>query len=93
MRTTPIQHRHQFFRGAVVGLILVVIKFLFFLPVDVADLLYGVALLLTLLITTGEVLEYKRLILNARILDLVAGFLFPLDCYAVLVLLGIPLTN
>lgn len=75
------------------GLILVVIKFLLYLQVDVADLLYGVVLLLTLLITAGEVLEYKRFILNSRILDLVAGFLFPLDLYAVLVLLGVPLTN
>lgn len=93
MRTAPIQHRHQFFRGAVVGLVLVGIKFIVFAPVDIADLLYGVAILLTLVIVLGELLEYKRFVLEAKFLDFVAGFLFPLDCYAVLVLFGLPLTN
>lgn len=93
MRTLAVQHRHQFFRGAAIGLVLVAIKFILFWPVDVADLFYGLAILLTLIITTGELLDYKRFVLNARILDFIAGFLFPLDCYAVLVLFGIPLTN
>lgn len=72
---------------------LVAVKFVFFSPVDITDLLYGVALLLTLIITTGELLEYKRFIVEAKLLDFVAGFLFPLDCYAILVLFGLPLTN
>ena len=93
MRTAAIQHRSQFFRGTIPGLALVAVKFVFFSPVDITDLLYGVALLLTLIITTGELLEYKRFIVEAKLLDFVAGFLFPLDCYAILVLFGLPLTN
>ena len=93
MRTASVQHRHQFFRGAAVGLVLVVFKFLFFTPVDITDLLYAVAILFTLIITVGELLEYKYLVLEAKYLDFVLGFLFPLDCYAVLVLFGLPVTN
>jgi len=80
-------------RGLVPGLVLVALKFVFFLPVDITDILYGIALLLTILITTGEVLEYRRFVVEARLLDFVAGLLFPLDCYAVLVLFGVPLTG
>lgn len=68
MRTGPIQHRHQFFRGASAGLVLVAIKFIVFAPVDIADLLYGVAILLTLVIAIGELLEYKRFVLEAKFL-------------------------
>ena len=93
MRTGPVQHRHQFLRGVIPGLVLVILKFVLFLPVNITDILYGIALLLTLVITTGELLEYRRFVLEARILDFIAGLLFPLDCYAVLVLLGVPLTG
>ena len=93
MRTASVQHRRQFMRGLVPGLVLVALKFVFFLPVDITDILYGIALLLTILITTGEVLEYRRFVVEARLLDFVAGLLFPLDCYAVLVLFGVPLTG
>ena len=93
MRTVAIQHRSQFLRGTIPGLALVAIKFMFFSPVNITDLLYGLALLLTLIITTGELLEFKRFILEAKVLDFVAGFLFPLDCYAILILFGLPLTN
>jgi hypothetical protein len=92
MRTASIQHRHWFFRGAALGLVFVVFKFIFFLPVDIADLLYGVALLFTLIITVIELLQYY-LVIEDRILDFVVGLLFPLDCYAVLILLGVPLTD
>jgi len=93
MRTASVQHRRQFFRGAAVGIVLVAFKFLFFTPVDITDVLYGVAILFTLIVTVGELLEYKYLVLEERYLDFVLGFLFPLDCYAVLVLFGLPLTN
>ncbi len=92
MRTASIQHRKQFFRGAAVGLVLVAIKLVIFLPLDLADLLYGAAILFTLLITVGELLGY-RYFTESRLLDFVVGFLFPLDCYAVLILFGVPLTN
>ena len=80
-------------RGVVPGLVLVAVKFILFLPVDITDILYGAALLLTLVITTGELLEYRPFVLEAKVLDFVAGLLFPLDCYAVFVLFGLPLTN
>ena len=88
-----MQHRHQFFRGAAFGLVLVAIKLVFYLPVDIADFLYGVAILFTIVITVGELLGYRRFTLEARYLDFIVGFLFPLDCYAVMVLFGFPLTN
>jgi hypothetical protein len=93
MRSASVQHRHQFFRGMAFGLILIAIKLVLFLPVDIADVLYGVAILLSLIITVGELLGYKYFTLEARYLDFLVGFLFPLDCYAVLVLFGIPLTS
>jgi hypothetical protein len=80
-------------RGAVVGLALMVFKFIVFLPIDVADFLYGLVLLATLVITLGDLLESKYFVLEAKYLDFIVGFLFPLDAYAVLVLLGVPLTN
>ena len=70
-----------------------IVKLLLFLPIDVADILYGIALLITLVITLGDLLESKYFVLEARVLDFILGFLFPLDCYAVLILFGLPLTN
>lgn len=75
------------------GIVLVIVKLVFFLPVDITDLLYGVALLVTLIITIGELLESRRFTLEVRVLDFIVGLLFPLDCYAVLLLFGLPLTN
>jgi hypothetical protein len=74
-------------------LVLVALKFIFFLPIDITNILYGAAVLLTLVITTGELLQYRPFVLEARTLDFVAGLLFPLDCFAVLVLFGVPLTS
>ena len=93
MRKAPVKHRRQFFLGVMFGLLVVALKFLLFFPIDIADILYGIALLVTLIITVGELLESKYFVLEARVLDFVIGFLFPLDCYAVLVLFGLPLTN
>jgi hypothetical protein len=75
------------------GMIVVIIKLIFFLPIDVADILYGIAILVTLVITIGELMESKYFVLEAKTLDFVVGFLFPLDCSAVLVLFGLPLTD
>jgi hypothetical protein len=93
VRTTSVQHRRHFLSGVVPGLVLVAVKFVFFLPVNLTDILYGPAILLTLAITTGELLQFRPFVLEARILDFIAGLLFPLDCYAVLVLFGLPLTS
>ncbi|MDH2900511.1 MAG: hypothetical protein PXY39_06025 [archaeon] len=93
LRISTIQHRQHFFRGAALGLGLIVFKFVVFLPIDIADILYGVALLTTIIITVGELLEIKYFVLEASILDFILGFLFPLDCYAVLILFGVPLTS
>ena len=93
LRISSIQHRHQFLRGAVLGLLVVVARFVFPLPIDLADTLYGLALLVTLVITVGELLEFRYFVLEARVLDFILGILFPLDCYAVLILFGLPLTN
>jgi hypothetical protein len=93
MRTSSVQFRSRFFKGLVFGTILVAIKLIFFFPIDIADTLYGAVLLVTLIITIGELLELKYFVLEAPILDYVMGFLFPLDLYAVLVLFRLPLTN
>jgi hypothetical protein len=84
VRTTSVQHRRHFLTGVLPGLVLVALKFIFLLPVDLTNILYGVAVLLTLVITTGELLQYRPFVLEAKTLDFVAGLLFPLDCYAVL---------
>ena len=93
MRTASVQHRHQFYRGLAGGLVLVAVKFILFMPINIADILYGVALLFTIAITIGELLGYKYFILEARYLDFIVGLLIPLDFYAVLVLFGLPLPN
>jgi len=93
LRKTQIEHRPTFLRGAIVGLLAVVVKLVVVLPVDVADILYGVSLLFTLAITFGDFMEWKPFTLHPKTLDFVLGFLFPLDAYAVLVLFGFPLPD
>ena len=93
MRKTQIEHRPTFLRGAIVGLLAVAAKFVVVLPVDIADVLYGVSLLFTLVITFGDFMEWKSFTLHPKTLDFVLGFLFPLDTYAVLVLFGFPLPD
>jgi hypothetical protein len=78
VRTTSVQHRRYFFSGVVPGLVLVALKLIFFLSVNLTDFLYGVALIVTQAITTGELLQYRPFVLEARILDFIAGLLFPL---------------
>lgn len=94
MRTQEkIEDRKQFFTGFAIGLVLVIIKLIFYLPIDIADDVYGGALLLTLLVTAGQILGTNKVELQGRWLDFLFGLLFPLDLYAVLVLFGVPLTK
>ncbi len=93
MRSSAVEERSRFLLGMLIGLIAVLAKFVIALPVDVADILYGMVLLVTLVITAGEVMRLKFFVLEAKILDLIVGLLFPLDIYAVLILFGIALPN
>jgi hypothetical protein len=68
-------------------------KFVVVLPVDIANILYGVSLLMTLVITFGDFMEWRSFILHPKTLDFILGFLFPLDAYAVLILFGFPLPD
>jgi len=92
-RKRVVENRRQFLRGSILGILVVLIKFIFFLPIDIADILYGSVLLASLVITMGEIFELKYFVLEDKYLDFVLGFLFPLDCYAVIILFGVPLTN
>ncbi len=93
LRSSPRAHRPSFLIGALVGLVVVIIKFIIFLPIDIADLLYGASLSITLAITAGEFAPLKFFLAESKTFNLVVGILFPLDCYAVLILFGVPLTN
>jgi hypothetical protein len=93
MRISTIRERKQFARGAIFGLVLVAIKLIVVLPVDIADLFYGIALLITLIITAGDLLHLKYFEFQGKVLDFLIGFLFPFDCYVVLILLSVHLPN
>ncbi len=93
MRISTIKERKQFVRGAVFGLVLVAIKLIVVLPIDIADLFYGIALLITLIITAVDLLQLKYFELQSRIFDFLVGFLFPFDCYVVLILFSVHLPN
>jgi hypothetical protein len=93
MRSSAFQHRPTFLVGMLAGLLLVAVKLIVVLPVDIADVLYGASLLLTLVITFGDLLDFRVFIRHSKGLDFIIGFLFPLDCYAVLILFGVPLPN
>ena len=93
MRKSEIEHRPAFTQGLAVGLVLVVAKFVVVLPIDIADVLYAVSLLITLAITFGDFMEWKSFVLHPRALDFLLGFLFPLDAYAAVLLLGLPLPD
>lgn len=93
MRHLAFQNQRAFLFGFLAGLLLVVVKLVVILPVDLADLVYGTSLLFTLIITFGDLIELKLFVAHSRELDFVLGLLFPLDCYAVLILFGVPLPN
>jgi hypothetical protein len=44
-------------------------------------------------ITFGDLLDFRVFIRHSKRLDFIIGFLFPLDCYAVLILFSVPLPN
>lgn len=93
MRHLAFQNQRAFLTGFLVGLLLIIIKLVVVLPVDIADLVYGTSLLLTLIITFGDLVDLKVFVAHSKGLDFVLGLLFPLDCYAVLILFGVPLPN
>lgn len=93
MRHLAFQNQQAFLTGFLAGLLLVIIKLAVVLPVDLADLVYGTSLLFTLIITFGDLVDLKVFISHSKGLDFVLGLLFPLDCYAVLVLFRVPLPN
>jgi hypothetical protein len=93
MRHLAFQNERAFLVGFLAGLLLVVVKLVLILPVDVADLVYGTSLLLTLVITFGDLVDLKLFVAHSKGLDFVLGLLFPLDCFAVLILFGAPLPN
>jgi hypothetical protein len=76
-----------------IGIGLVVVKYAIVLPIDIADILYGTCLLATLIITLGDLFEWRLFTAESKILNLVLGMLYPLDAYAVLILFGIPLPD
>jgi hypothetical protein len=79
--------------GAGFGLVMAGIKFSVSLPIDVADLLYGSCLLVTLAITFADLLGMWDTSARSNVVDLVLGLLFPLDAYAVLILFGAPIPD
>jgi len=93
LRQSSIDHRPTFLRGTVVGLVLVLVKLLVVLPIDIADFLYATCLLVTLVITFGDLFRLRIFAGQARMFDFVLGLLFPLDAYAVLILYGLPLPD
>ena len=93
MRHVAFQNKRAFLTGFLAGLLLVIIKLVVILPVDLADLVYGTSILFTLIITFGDLVDLKLFVAHSKGLDFVLGLLFPLDCYAVLILLRIPLPN
>jgi hypothetical protein len=88
-----VRNRRLFMTGGAFGLSLVLVKLFVLLPIDIADPLYGLALLVTLVIAAGELLEIDALVWEAEGLDFVFGLLFPLDCYAAMILVGVPLPD
>jgi hypothetical protein len=74
-------------------MILVIVKYAVVLPVDVADILYGSCLLVTLIITLGDLLGLRFFTIQSVALDFILGLLYPLDAYAVLILFGLPLPD
>lgn len=76
-----------------IGIGLAVVKYAIVLPIDIADILYGTCLLVTLIITVGDLFEWRLFTAESKALNLVLGMLYPLDAYAVLILFGIPLPD
>ena len=93
MRHLAFQNQRACLLGFLSGFLLVVVKLVVILPVDIADLVYGTSLLFTLIITFGDLVDLKIFVAHSKTLDFVLGLLFPLDCYAVLILFGIALPN
>ena len=74
-------------------MVLVIIKYAIVLPIDIADILYGSCLLVTLIITLGDLLGLQFFTTQSMALNFILGLLYPLDAYAVLILYGLPLPD
>lgn len=74
-------------------MVLAIVKYAIVLPIDIADILYGACLLVTLIITLGDLLRWRLFTTESNALDFVLGLLYPLDAYAVLILFGVPLPD
>ena len=85
--------RSAFLKGVAIGMVLVIIKFAIVMPIDIADILYGTCILVTLAITLGDLLGLQFFTTQSAALDFVLGLLYPLDAYAVLILYGVPLPD
>ena len=97
MRSKVLDHligQHSaFLEGVGFGLIFAGIKFAVTLPIDIADLLYGCCLLVTLAITFADLLGIWDMSAQSKVFDFVLGLLYPLDAYAVLILFGVPIPD
>jgi len=74
-------------------MVIVLVKYAVPLPIDVADALYGTCILVTLVITLGDLLRLQFFSSHSTADDFILGLLYPLDAYAVLILYGIPLPD
>jgi len=92
-RQSGIDHRSTFLRGVAIGTALVIVKYAIVLPIDIADILYGMCLLVTLIITLGDLLQLRLFTKESKALDFILGLLYPPDAYAVLILFGLPLPD
>jgi len=74
-------------------MVLAIIKYAIVLPIDIADILYGGCLLVTLIITLGDLLRWRLFTSDSIAFDFILGLLYPLDAYAVLILFGLLLPD
>ncbi len=93
MRQSSTNHHPSFLRGTVIGLALVIVKLFFVLPIDIADFLYATCLLVTLIISIGDLFGWRIFVSESQALDFVLSILLPLDAYAILILHGLPLAD
>lgn len=93
VRQSSIDHRPTFMRGVAAGSVLVLVKFAVVMPIDIADFLYATCILVTLVITLGDLLHLSVFGSGSRFSDFILGLIFPLDAYAVLILYGLPLPD
>ena len=92
MKSSALRQRPALLVGILAGFLLVAVKLVVVLPADIAQV-YGASLLLTLVIAFGDLVDFQTFTRYSKQLNFVLGFLLPLDCYAILILLRVPLPN